>query len=155
MSEARVEEIDRLPQTPARSVFLALVQAHEALSSPFKGLFRAQGLTGPQFNVLRILLQSPPEGVHCRTIGEQLIHRVPDVSRLVDRMERDGLVERAPDPADRRAVFVRITDAGRERCRSLYDPLAQLHEELLAHLEPAEQSELDRLLRKAFAPHRS
>ena len=85
-------------------------------------------------------------------IRAQLIHRVPDVSRLVERMVRDGLVERTPDPMDRRAVRVRLTPEGTERCRGMYAPLEQLHQELLAHLSAAEQRQLNDLLRRAYAP---
>lgn len=145
---------DRLPETPARSVLMALIQAEEALSRPFHELFRDRDLTGPRFNVLRILLQGPKQGVRCGEIGEQLIHAVPDVTRLVDRMERDGLVVRHRDAEDRRRVYIRITPAGRKLCRGTYPQLNHLHRELLAHMSEKEQQQLNKLLRKAYEPHR-
>ncbi len=143
-----------LSETPARSVLMALIQAEEALSRPFHEVFRNRELTGPRFNVLRILIQGPKEGVRCGEVGKQLIHTVPDVTRLVDRMMRDGLVERHRDAEDRRRVYIRITPAGRKLCRSAYPELNRLHGELLAHMSDKEQRQLDKLLRKAFAPHK-
>lgn len=88
----------RLQKTPTRAAYLALIQVHELLNSEFNALFREHALTGPQFNVLRILIQGPREGVPCSRIGDELIHRVPDVTRLVDRMLKAGLVTRERSP---------------------------------------------------------
>ena len=146
---------DELPETPARSAYLALVQAHEALERPFRELFKSFGMSPTRFNVLRILVRGPRAGLTCGEIGARLVHRVPDVTRLLDRMERDGLVERCRAEDDRRVVRNRITAAGRRACRAVYAPLARVHEEVLAHLSVKEQEQLDGLLRKAFAPHRT
>ena len=142
-----------LPRTPARDAYLALVQAHEALERPFRELFKAHGMSATRFNVLRILLRAPRAGYTCGEIGERLLHRVPDVTRLLDRMERDGLIERHRAEDDRRVVRSRITAAGRRACRGVYAPLARVHEYVFAHLTHCEQEQLDTLLRKAFAPH--
>lgn len=146
---------ESLPATPARSAYLALVQAHEALERPFRELFKAFGMSPTRFNVLRILIQGPREGLTCGEIRDRLVHRVPDVTRLLDRMERDGLIDRARDPEDRRIVRSRITAAGRRACREVYPELAAVHEQVLAHLSTREQQQLDTLLRKAFAPYRT
>jgi len=146
---------DALPETPARSAYLALVQAHEALERPFRELFKSFGMSPTRFNVLRILVQGPRAGLTCGEIGARLVHRVPDVTRLLDRMERDGLVERHRAADDRRVVRNCITPAGRRACRAVYAPLAHVHEDVLGHLSKREQQQLDTLLRKAFAPHKN
>ena len=64
------------------------------------------------YNVLRILRGTHPESLPCGTVGERLVTPVPDVTRLIDRLERQGLAERQRDGADRRVVRVRITAAG-------------------------------------------
>ena len=138
------------PETLEHATFLALLQAHEALATACRPLFQDAGLTEAQFNALRICLRGPAEGATCREIGAQLLRRVPDVTRLVDRMERDGLVTRARDPHDRRVVRVTATAEGQRRAESLYEPLRALHERQLAHLTEAERRELNRLLRTLF-----
>ncbi|MDQ3557501.1 MAG: MarR family transcriptional regulator [Gemmatimonadota bacterium] len=70
------------------------------------------GLTGAQYNALRILRGAGGQGLCGREVGERLISQVPDVSRLLDRMEEVGLVSRERDPNDRRHVTARISDEG-------------------------------------------
>ncbi|MCY3001138.1 MAG: MarR family transcriptional regulator [Planctomycetota bacterium] len=78
-----------------------------------------------------------------------MIQRVPDVTRLVDRLEAAKLVERARTPEDRRVVLVRITAAGRNVLDALDAPVDALHKKQFASLAPAELAELQRLLVKA------
>ena len=75
---------------------------------------RPYGLTGTQFNVLRILKGASPDGLCGREIGERMINRVPDVPRLLDRLEKAELISRVRDREDRRHVTARITDKGRQ-----------------------------------------
>ena len=75
---------------------------------------RPYGLTGTQFNVLRILKGASPDGLCGREIGERMINRVPDVPRLLDRLEKAELISRLRDREDRRHVTARITDKGRQ-----------------------------------------
>src|ERR1700741_49225 len=70
------------------------------------------GIPPQQYNVLRILRGAGPEGLPTLTIGERMIEQTPGVTRLVDRLERKGLVARAPCAKDRRRVFCRITTKG-------------------------------------------
>lgn len=70
------------------------------------------GLTGTQANVLRILRGAGKSGICGREVGERLVAQVPDVSRLLDRMVEQGLIERARDENDRRHVTARITAQG-------------------------------------------
>lgn len=141
-----------LEDTPARRAYLALVQAHEKLAGEFADLFREHGLTQVQFNVLRILVQSPSEGCSCQHIGAQLINREPDVTRLLDRMETAGLVTRERSTDDRRVVHVRITPKGRKVCEGLYPAVAALHEKQFAGLSKIRTKELAAGLRELFEP---
>jgi DNA-binding MarR family transcriptional regulator len=118
----------------ARDVYLDLVRAHERLFGEFSALFRDHGLTQAQYNVLRILLGGPREGASCQYVGERLLNRVPDVTRLIDRMEAAGLVRRARSTEDRRVVLVRVTSKGRKLCERLDAPVLGLHRQQLAHL---------------------
>lgn len=111
----------------ARDVYLNLVRVHERLTADFADLFRGAGVTSAQYNVLRILLGGPREGSACQYIGERLLKRVPDVTRLVDRMQEAGLVSRSRDAEDRRVVLVRVTAKGTKLCRGLDGPVMELH----------------------------
>ena len=75
---------------------------------------RPYGLTGTQFNVLRILKGAGQNGLCGREIGERMINRVPDVPRLLDRLEKAGLITRERDPNDRRHVTARISADGKQ-----------------------------------------
>lgn len=130
----------------ARDVYLNLVRVHEELSGQFSALFKRHGLTQAQFNVLRILLGGAREGVSCNAIGERLLNRVPDVTRLVDRMEAAGLVKRIRGAPDRRVVLVRISAKGRRLCEELDGPVMDLHRRQLAHMSSREVEALDRSL---------
>lgn len=75
---------------------------------------RPYGLTGTQFNVLRILKGAGADGLCGREIGERMINRVPDVPRLLDRLEKAELISRLRDREDRRHVTARITEKGKK-----------------------------------------
>ena len=130
----------------ARDAYLNLIRVHELLMGEFEELFRTAGLTHTQFNVLRILLTGPKGGVPCQAVGEGLLKRVPDVTRLLDRMERDGLVARRRSDEDRRVVLVEITAAGRDRAEGLYGAVDKLHRRQFAHLGAGETAALNDLL---------
>lgn len=137
-----------LEETPARRAYLDLVQVTDRLTAEFGVLFADHGLTATQFNVLRILIQGPKEGLPSQQIGERLLTRVPDVTRIVDRMESAGLIERERSASDRRVVLVRATREGRKRCEALYGPVAKLHEQQLASLPSSTLQGLLRGLQK-------
>lgn len=115
-------------------------------------LFQEHGLSGPQYNVLRILRGRGGEGRSCCEIAADMITRTPDITRLVDRLEQAGWVERRRDGDDRRIVRVRITAAGLELLGRLDSPVLELHERQLKHFSRSELTELNRLLVKARHP---
>lgn len=140
-----------LPDTPRRRAYLALVSASDALVDEFKTLFQSHGLTLTQFNLLRLLLTGPESGETCGQLRDRMLHRVPDITRLVDRMERDGLVERHRGSHDRRVVLVRITPEGQRRCEAIYPELVRIHEAQFPGLSEEELLALESLMRKAEA----
>lgn len=106
-------------------------------------------VTPTQYNVLRILRGAGPSGLCREDIRQRLISQVPDVTRLLDRMEEAGLVGRERDPVDRRLVTSRITDAGLALLEKLEAPITRLHEQQLGHMTNAELRSLITLLAKA------
>ena len=137
-----------LPLAPAREAYLDLRRVHERLAREFEELFKSQGLTHAWFNVLRILQGGPDEGTRCRDLGEKLVNRVPDVTRLLDRMEGAGLIERERSLEDRRVVRARITPEGRGKLRALEKPVDDLHLAQFAHLEADELERFGATLRR-------
>jgi DNA-binding MarR family transcriptional regulator len=113
---------------------LNLVRTTELLVRAGSDLLKESNLSGQQYNVLRILRGAAPEALACHEIGERMISRDPDLTRLLDRMERDGLVKRVRGEKDRRVVLTRITDAGLALCERLIEPMEQLHRKQLGHL---------------------
>ncbi len=127
-------------------VFIAVLRTADALSQQAEQVVRARGLTGAQYNVLRILRGAEPEGCACREIGERMISHDPDMTRLLDRMEKRGLVTRERQSQDRRVVKTRITPAGLELLNSLEQPVHKLHKRQFAHLAASRLKALSELL---------
>lgn len=137
----------------ARDTYIALMRSHDALSSEFTELFKQHGLTQAWFNVLRILRGAGDEGMPCQVVGSRLIQRVPDVTRLLDRMEREGLIVRERSSEDRRVVLARLTSEGRRRVDALDAPTLDLHGKQFAALDRASLEALEAdLLRLAGRP---
>jgi len=127
---------------------LNLYRTASLISEPHDRLFKSHGISSPLYNILRIL-RGNAEGLPCSEIGAQMVTRVPDTTRLIDRLVRQDFVERSRGDQDRRVVKVRITDAGLSLLKQLDKPVLDLHRQSLGHLTPAELEELNRLLEKA------
>ena len=135
----------------ARDAYLELMRVHEALRKGSDALFKAHGLTQAQFNVLRILRGAPEEGLPTAEVGARLVNRLPDVTRLVDRMEASGLVQRRRSTEDRRVVIVTLTAGGKALVDSLDDPVLELHLGQFAGLSGAKLEALLALLQELRA----
>ena len=116
-------------------VYLNLMRTADALSRGVEDILKLAGLSQTQYNILRILKGAGDQGLCCREIGERMITRDPDVTRLLDRMERGGLVTRSRSTRDRRVITARITPAGLKLVKDLDAPLAEYNRKLLSHLE--------------------
>ena len=108
------------------------------------------GLTHVQYNVLRILKGAQPEGHPRCEIARRLIDRAPDVTRLIDRLERRGLVARAPGTQDRRTSVTRITAKGRELLEKATAEIESVNRELARRLSKREGEELSRLCEAVY-----
>jgi DNA-binding MarR family transcriptional regulator len=118
-------------------VFVSLLQAADTLAQEAEQLVKASGLTGAQYNVLRILRGAEPEGLACRAIGDRMISHDPDMTRLLDRMEKRGLITRARQTDDRRVVKTRIAATGLRLLKTLDQPVHDLHKRQLRHMSAA------------------
>ena len=135
---------DPLPM-PDRA-FIALQRAADKLAQQAEQLVKANGLTGAQYNVLRILRGAEPDGLACSTISERMISHDPDMTRLLDRMEKRDLITRQRQTDDRRVVKTRITGGGLELLKQLDHPIRELHKKQFAHMGNARVKELADLL---------
>ncbi len=106
--------------------YLNLVRTADALTRELELLLQPYGLTSTQYNVLRILRGAGEEGSTCSGISERLLAYDPDVTRLLDRLEKVQLVQRSRSTTDRRVVMTIITPAGLELLASLDEPVESL-----------------------------
>lgn len=128
-----------------QEAYLNLLRTHAKLSGQFSQLYKQHGLTDPKYNALRILRgEGKPMQVY--QIAERMVTPQTDVTRLVDRLEEAGFVERARCDADRRVVWVTLTKAGKAVLKRLDKPVAALHETQFIDLTKAELKQLNELL---------
>ena len=127
-------------------VFIALLTAADALGLQAEQLIKAAGLTSAQYNVLRILRGAEPQGLACSGIGERMISHDPDITRLLDRMEKRNLIARERQTDDRRVVKTRITTQGLDLLKALDQPVRKLHRRQFHHLPAARLETLFELL---------
>jgi DNA-binding MarR family transcriptional regulator len=138
--------------TQAREAYRNLLRATERLSSEFTALLRDHGMSPAQYNVMRVLASAPPQGAPCQYIGTHLLTKVPDVTRLIDRMEASELVRRARSEKDRRIVLVNLTSKGLGVYKRLEAPVEALHGAQLAHLSEQEIQALNQSLLRVLQP---
>jgi DNA-binding MarR family transcriptional regulator len=138
------------PTSLEAKVFVALLRAADHLAQDADLLIKAYGLTGTQYNVLRILRGAGPEGLPCKGIGDRMISRDPDMTRLLDRMEKRSLITRERQTEDRRVIKTRITPAGLDILKKLDAPVDDLHKKQFRHLNTSKLKVLAESLREAF-----
>jgi DNA-binding MarR family transcriptional regulator len=126
----------------AENAFLSLVRAAGGMLRGVEVLLNRHGLTTAQYNVLRILRGAGEHGACGREIAGKLITAEPDIARLLDRMEKHGLISRRRDAQDRRFVTTRITPSGLAILAALDGPVAELHRRQLGSLSGAELKRL-------------
>lgn len=131
---------------PEEQLFLAILHAADRLSAVAEQFFKQSGLTSAQYNVLRILRGAEPDGLPCSAIAERMISRDPDMTRLLDRMEKRSLITRERQTDDRRVVKARITGEGLKLLKKLDVPIRELHRKQFAHVTAAHIKTLTDLL---------
>jgi DNA-binding MarR family transcriptional regulator len=136
-----------------QEVFLNLWRTYDRLRALEDELFARYDLTPQQYNVLRLLRASAPEPVQTLTLADRLVSRAPDITRMLDKLERRGLITRQRPSDNRRVVRVQIAAAGLDLLTDIAEPLAECHRRQLGHLSQADLKSLARLLRAARLPH--
>jgi len=129
-----------------QEAYLSLLRTADALQAQVEARLKEFGLTGTQYNALRILRGAGAEGLPCREIGERMITRDPDITRLLNRLEDRGFVERTRAKHDRRVIYGKITVAGLKLLRELDNPIEKHSREMLRHVGQEKLRQLIELL---------
>jgi DNA-binding MarR family transcriptional regulator len=151
---------DELKQTKpffstAQEAFLSIQRTADALSQKFEQFLKPWGVSGTQYNVLRILRGAGREGLRCGDIGERMIAHDPDITRLLDRMEKAGWIKRARDARDRRVVLTHINRRGLDLLKHIDMPIEQFTQELGNHVPEKRFRELIGILDEIRNPPRA
>ena len=131
---------------------LNLLRTSDCLQRTFHLKTRTWGVTSTQYNVLRILRGSHPNGLTCSAIGERMITAEPDITRLLGRLKTLKLIRQRRDKQDRRVVWTQISEPGLQLLKEMDPVILKAPRELLGHLDKAELAELIRLLERARKP---
>ncbi len=135
--------------------YLNLARTYGLMSCEMERFFKGYGLTAAGYNVLRILRGAKRDGesgLPTLEVADRLVSPVPDVTRLIDRLVRNGLVSRTRGKEDRRVVLVAITAKAQTLLRKIDKPLVNFHSNQFTGLSKAEQKQLIQLLERARTP---
>jgi DNA-binding MarR family transcriptional regulator len=140
----------RSPQSLEARVFVALLIAADRLGQQAEQLMKEHSLTGTQYNVLRILRGAEPAGLPCKGISDRMISHDPDMTRLLDRMEKRDLITRVRQIDDRRVVKTRITGSGLDILKKLDAPVQELHRKQFRNFSAVRLKSLAAALEEIF-----
>jgi DNA-binding MarR family transcriptional regulator len=144
----KTTENGRKPGRIEEEAFVSLLRTGDLLARRLEGVLKAAEVSPTQYNVLRIL-RGAPEGLACGEIGNRMISRDPDITRLLDRLEKRKLISRSRETKDRRMVLARITDDGMKVLADLDGPVLDTHCKLLGHMGKEKLQSLLGLLAEA------
>lgn len=128
---------------------LNLQKTTDVLGQHFEAFLKPFSISGTQYNVLRVLRGAGPDGLKCSEIGERMVTHDPDITRLLDRIEKRGLIVRAREEMDRRVVRTRISSDGLALLARMDKPVEEGSRHILGHLGPGRLTELIELLEAA------
>ena len=143
------ERVPRPIPSLAEEAFVALLRTADQLQWRAAEVFKRHGLSPTQYNALRILRGAGPEGLPCTEAGKRMINRDPDITRLLDRLERRGMIERSRGEKDRRVIKARIAPAGLALLKKMNREVEQFHRGLLGRLGDQRLQALIKLLEEA------
>jgi DNA-binding MarR family transcriptional regulator len=142
--------VKKNPRAPSleEGTYLEILRTSDLLSRALTRLIKEADLSSTQYNVLRIL-RGAKGALPCGEIGNRMITRDPDITRLLDRLDARGLVSRSRDSEDRRTVLTEITAEGLRLLARLDEPIQDAHRRQLGHLGRERLGALGELLRLA------
>src|ERR1700730_323647 len=148
--KTQAENKPPLASCPEENAFLDLLRTTDRLSRGLIAVLKTEDLSATQYNVMRIL-RGAPEGLPCGEVAKRMITKDPDITLLLDRLEKRGRISRSREVKDRRTVTARITPAGLKLLGSLDEPVQATHRKQLGHLGRNRLRALTGLLHEARA----
>lgn len=136
-----------------QEAYLQLWRTYDRLREIEERVFERHGITAQQYNALRILRSVRPASLSTSALGARLVSRAADMTRLLDKLEEQGLVARTRCPENRRVVLVTVTAAGVAVVNQLAAAVKRLGREQLGHLDRRALCTLIEMLVRARAPH--
>lgn len=133
--------------------YVTLLSAADRVRTSFEKIYAPFDITSQQYNVLRILRGAGTEGLPTLTIADRMIERAPGITRIVDRLESNGLVVREIPTHDRRCVYCRITKKGEDLLKLLDEPVEDANHDAFRGLTAPEIEQLITLLDKTLKAH--
>lgn len=144
------KEPGRRFESPEQEAYITIGRTWSALEHQLAEMLKPHGLTPTQYNVLRILRRAGDEGLCRNEIIERMIARVPDATRMLDRLESAGLIERCRSEQDRRFVTARIRPEGRELLAGLDEAVSIWNRNRFEGLDRAALVDLTALLHRVL-----
>jgi DNA-binding MarR family transcriptional regulator len=130
---------------------LNIIRTADQLSVQLLDVLKPQGLSSTQYNVLRILRGAGETGASCKDVANRMVTRDPDITRLMDRLEKRGILTRDRAKEDRRVVTHRLTESGLDLVNQLDRPIETLHQKAMKRLKPERLRDLIGLLEELRA----
>ena len=143
---------NRFQSSLEEQVSVLILRAADYVGQQTEEILKPHGLTGTQYNVLRILRGAGAEGLPCKSVGCRMISHDPDMTRLLDRMEKRGLIARERQKDDRRVVKARITQTGLDILKKLDNTVREFHKTKFAHFSATKLKQLAELLDECQKP---
>jgi DNA-binding MarR family transcriptional regulator len=131
---------------PRQEAVIALLRTADVLRSRIETALLPHQVSPEQYNVLRILRGAGADGASCKEVGNRMVTRDPDITRLMDRLETRGLIMRDRAKEDRRVVTHKLTPDGLALVNALDEPVEAAHQKALGHMSRAKLRELIGLL---------
>lgn len=150
---AELPAADRHFDSREQEAFLNLWRTYDRLQILEEQLFSQHELTPQQYNALRLLRGEAGRKLPTLVLAARLVSRAPDITRLLDKLEERGLIERERPADNRRMVLIGLTEKGRKMLAQLDEAVRDCHARQLGHLSQPQLAELISLLQAARAPH--
>jgi MarR family transcriptional regulator, organic hydroperoxide resistance regulator len=147
-------QIDRLPKFDSlqQQAFLELWKAYDCLKAEEDLVFGQFDISSQQYNALRLLKAVAPLSLAVSALGQRMITRAPDMTRMLDRLEQRGWIARVRRDDNRRVVEVTITATGTKLLQQIAKPIRACHQRQFGHMSEEQLSQLIGLLRVARKP---
>lgn len=144
-----LEQVAAPAPGPETRAYLDLLHTHGRITTKSAAIYRQHGITEQQYHVLRVVEAAGDGGLPCLEVARRLPTPAPDVTRLIERLRRSGLVSRRRLERDRRVVLIELTERAAGTLRRLGPSLERFHRQRLEHMSADELDLLAQLLRKA------